>query len=78
MTIEARVHDIVRELFNEEGLSLSDDSRIADIPGADSLAQVNLMFALEEEFGVVFPDDGFAGFTDIGDLKRELERLGAR
>ena len=27
-----------------------------DIPGADSLAQVNLMFALEEEFGVVFSD----------------------
>ena len=40
--------------------------------GWDSLAHVNFMLSLEDEFGVEFSEDEFVGFEDIGGLKRML------
>ena len=40
--------------------------------GWDSLAHVNFMLSVENEFGVEFSDDEFVRFEDIGGLKRIL------
>lgn len=74
MTIAERVEMVFRDLFNDDGIVLSDDTTSVDIPGWDSLAHVNLMFSLEQEFEVQFRDDEFAEFTNVGELRRMLER----
>jgi acyl carrier protein len=70
-----RVEEIVRTMFNDDRIELTDETTAADIPGWDSLANVNLMFAIEQEFDVRFDDDEFGGFANIGELK---ERLAAK
>lgn len=74
MTIAERLETVFRDLFNDEGIVLTDDTTSADITGWDSLAHVNLMFSIEQEFGVQFDDDQFTEFTDVGELRRMLER----
>ena len=43
------------------------------MPDWDSLAHVNLMFAVEEEFGIHFSGGEFGSFADVGALRRYLE-----
>lgn len=50
------------------GASLSDDL------GADSLAAVELIMALEDEFDIVIPEDASKNIKTVGDL---VELVGA-
>jgi len=49
----------------------------ADVDEWNSLAQVNLIFAIEEEFGLEFSQTEMTGLANIGDLERlVVQRLG--
>ena len=73
-----RVQEIARDVFDDEELVLEDSTTAADVPGWDSLAHVNFMYTIEQEFGVQFSEDEFTGFANIGELKRMLrEKTGA-
>lgn len=76
MSTHERLEKIVRDLFNDHAIVLTDKTAAADIPGWDSLAHVNLMFSIEQEFRIQFDDHEFVGFSNIGDLKRLLDRKG--
>ena len=65
-TIEA-IERIVRELLGDE-VSLTAEMRPADVDGWDSLANVSIIFGIEEDFGVQLGDGVLAGFGTIGDL----------
>jgi acyl carrier protein len=71
--IDERLEGIVRQLFNDDEIVLSDETTAADIPGWDSLANINLMFSIEQAFGVEFTEEELTGFETIGGLKRQLE-----
>lgn len=74
-----RLQAVFRDVFDDDDLTLADEMTAADIPGWDSLAHINLMFALEAEFGVLFEGDQLAQLADIGELKQFLaERAAAR
>ena len=47
-----------------------------DIPDWDSLAQVKIVIALEEEFSIKFTTNEVAEMACVGDLLRALERKG--
>jgi acyl carrier protein len=68
--VHERLEEIARKVFADDSLLLTDSTRAADVPGWDSLAHVNFVYSVEEEFGVQLSDDEFVGFEDIGDLKR--------
>lgn len=74
MTVAERLSQVFRELFNDQSLVLTDDMTSDDVPGWDSLAHVNLMFSIEEAFGIEFADDEFGEFTNVGELQRTIER----
>ncbi len=69
----ARITEVFRAVFGDDDLVVTDDTSSADLPEWDSLANINLLFALEEEFGLHFPDEVFSGFKNVGDLQRYLE-----
>lgn len=73
-----RLQKIVRDLFNDRSIVLTDQTTPADIPGWDSLAHVNLMFSIEQEFRIQFDDQEFVGFSNVGDLKRLLDKKESR
>ncbi len=63
--------DKIREIvINQLGVSpdqATDDAKFIEDLGADSLDQVELVMALEEEFGVDIPDEDAEKLTTVGD-----------
>jgi acyl carrier protein len=71
------VHDdleqVFRDVFGDDGITVADETTAHDVPQWDSLGHVNLMFSIEERFGVRFRGNELAEFANIGELKRFLE-----
>jgi acyl carrier protein len=69
--------DKVREIVvNQLGVSpdqASDDAKFIEDLGADSLDQVELVMALEEEFGADIPDEDAEKLTTVGDAIKYIE-----
>ena len=72
-----RVQTIVGNQLGVEEQSLVPEANLLDDLGADSLDVVELVMALEEEFGIEVPDDDVENIRTIGDIvaylgKRDL------
>lgn len=76
-TISERVIQVIAATQKIPVASVSGDSTFAQL-GIDSLDGLNILFALEEEFGLDVPDDVGRQFTSVGQIVEELERLLAR
>jgi acyl carrier protein len=73
MTIDDRLDDIFREVFADDAITVNDATSPEDIDAWDSLAHINLMFSLEDEFSVKFRDEEFASVKNVGEIKRLLQ-----
>ena len=67
-SIEARVMAIVRDRLDLNGAEIALDASLLDDLGADSLDVVELVMALEDEFGVKLPDGDAERLRSIGDV----------
>ena len=76
MTLHERIEEIFRDVLNDDGLVLADETTAAEVPGWDSLAHINTMFSIEETFGIQFAGDEFARLRTIGELKETLRTKG--
>jgi acyl carrier protein len=68
--LHQRLTKVFRELFDQPKLEIQDSYTAADIDGWDSLMQVNLIVAIEEEFDVRFTTNEIASFLCIGDVRK--------
>ena len=59
---------IFREYFDDENLVLTISTRQEDIEDWDSLAQMNLIAAIEERFKVKFRVSEFAELKNVGEM----------
>lgn len=74
--IEIRVARIIADHFG--GLKLEEIEPEMELKadlGADSLDNVELVMALDEEFGVQIADDACADCTTVGDLQQLMLKL---
>lgn len=76
MTIDDRLNDIFREVFADDSITVNDATTAGDIETWDSLAHINLMFSLEDEFSVKFSDEEFASAQNVGEIKRLIQEHG--
>lgn len=65
--IEAKVIDIVSEHLGLEKDQVNADSEFMNDLGADSLDQVELVMAFEEEFNIEIPDDAAEKIVTVKD-----------
>lgn len=72
MTIDQRLEEVFCDVFSDDTMLLSDEMTAADIPAWDSVAHINLMFAIEQAFGIQFAGNELAEFRNIGELKQYL------
>jgi acyl carrier protein len=71
---EQKLTEVFRTIFNIPDLALRDDLTAADVPGWDSFNHVNLVIAIEMEFGVTFTTDEISALQNVGDMKRLLQQ----
>ena len=72
--VEERVRQIIVEQLGVKEDEISIDSSFVDDLGADSLDTVELVMALEEEFGCEIPDEDAEKITTV---KEAVEYLNA-
>jgi acyl carrier protein len=72
--LHERLQDVFRSLFDRNDLTLSPTLSASDIEGWDSIAHINLMFAIEQAFGVRFHGDEFSDARNVGELEALLLR----
>jgi len=73
-----RIERVVCGLLGDDDIVLKPDTRPSDVPGWDSLANINIVFGVEEEFGLRFGDDDLANTKTVGELADRVDRVLAR
>ncbi len=73
MPLHDELERLFRDVFGNEAIVLTDETTAHDIDEWDSLGHVNLMFSIEEHFGVRFEGNELAEFENVGALKQFLE-----
>lgn len=66
--LTARVTDIFRRNFDDDSIALTDETTAADIEDWDSLEQINLLLAMEKEFGIKFSVGEVEGLRNVGEM----------
>jgi acyl carrier protein len=75
--IESRVKKIVSEHLDVEEEKISPNASFIDDLGADSLDQVELVMAFEEEFGCEIPDEEAEKIVTLEDAVKFIEKVSA-
>lgn len=71
--IEAKVKDIIVEQLGVNADQVTPEAKFIEDLGADSLDTVELIMALEEEFGIEVPDEEAEKLVSVGDVNRYIE-----
>ena len=67
-----QVRDIIVETLGCDAEQVTMDASLADDLGADSLASVELVMALEEATGISIEDSALAEMKNVGDVMNYL------
>jgi acyl carrier protein len=73
----AEIEQIFRDVLGDEEFEISPETTPATLPGWDSLAHVNVLFSVEETFGVQFSTSEFGRLATVQDLADALVAKGA-
>jgi len=68
MDIQERLTKVFRAVFDNESITLTPDLTADDIDEWDSLSHINLMLAIELEFGIEFSQSEIQNFSNVGEL----------
>lgn len=67
MSVEEKVKELIVEQLGVEPGQVTDTAKFVDDLGADSLDTVELVMALEEEFGIEIPDEDAEKIVSVSD-----------
>lgn len=77
IVIEARIKQVMGDVLGLAPEAVSSDSSTENVPSWDSIHHMSLLLALEQEFGVTFPDAELPDLTTFSAISASLGRLGA-
>ena len=75
--IEARVKKIIAEQLGVPEADVTNEKAFVADLGADSLDTVELVMALEDEFGIEIPDDAAESIVTVGDAVKYIDKANA-
>ena len=78
MAVEERVKTIIAEQLGVKPEEVTPTASFIDDLGADSLDTVELVMALEEEFGIEIPDEDAEKMTTVGEAIKYIEEKAAK
>ena len=68
-----KVAAIIAKELDKDVSNIKMETRLVEDLGADSLDAVEIMFSLEEEFGMEIDDDSAQTIKTVGDLVKYIE-----
>ena len=74
MTID-KVREMLANQLNIEVDKINENSRVVEDLGADSLDMIEMLMALEEEFGITVPDDKADSLKTVGDIVKYIDSV---
>ena len=74
MNQKERLQEIFRDIFDDEERIIREDMSANDIEDWDSLAQINLIIAIEKEFKVKFNLEEVSSLKNIGEMLELLSK----
>ena len=63
-----QMNRIFRNVFDDESIELQDETNAEDIEDWDSLEQINLIVAIENEFEMMFDMAEIADLANVGEM----------
>lgn len=72
MTLD-KVITIVAEQLGKDAAEIQAETSMQDDLGADSLDAVEIIMALEDEFGIEIPDEEAQTFNNIGEIAQYID-----
>ncbi len=78
MTTMERLVDVFVRVFEDEvePSAIRPESKLIDDLGLNSIGMLYMAMELENEFGIKFSNEDFAGLTTVGDVVARVERKG--
>lgn len=73
-----KVRAIIAEQLGVKPEEVTDAASFVDDLGADSLDTVELVMALEEEFGIEIPDEDAEKMTSVGEAVKYVEEKASK
>ena len=70
-----KIQAMLADALNLPVEKVTADAKIVDDLGADSLDVVELLSHLEDEYGVMIPDDEVESLVTVADVVAEIEKL---
>ena len=70
-----KIQAMLAEALNLPIEKVAADAKIVDDLGADSLDVVELLSRLEDEYGIVIPDEDVESLVTVADVATEIEKL---
>ena len=73
MAVQEKITEIIVEQLGVKAEEVTAEASFVDDLGADSLDTVELVMALEEEFGIEIPDEDAEKIQTVGDAIKYIE-----
>ncbi|MCI2049107.1 MAG: acyl carrier protein [Lachnospiraceae bacterium] len=68
-----RLNGVFRDVFDDADITVNDATTSADIDGWDSLEHINLIAAVEQEFGIRFSMGEVVTMKNVGEMADAVE-----
>lgn len=63
-----KLNEVFRDVFDDEGIVVTEATTARDIEDWDSLEHINLMVAVEKKFGIRFNMGAINKFQNVGEM----------
>ena len=67
------VAEILRDIFDDDTLEVTESTCSDDVEDWDSLEQINILVAIQDRFGIQFSLDDVSDLKDVGDTLDLIE-----
>ena len=67
-TVYEKLHEVFRDIFDDDTIELSDETTADDIEDWDSLEHINLIVAVENKFGIKFGMGEVTTMKNVGEM----------
>ncbi len=71
--IYADLNEVFRDVFDDESITVNDETTSDDIDDWDSLEHINLIAAVEQQFGIKFSMGQIVTMKNVGEMVNIIE-----